>query len=293
VKALVTGAAGQIGQALLQAAPAHVELAALTRSELDISDAAAVRSAVGAFAPDVILNAAAFTAVDRAESEPERASSVNTAGPRYLAEAAGALPACRLVHLSTDYVFDGRSTRSYLPDDATGPLGVYGASKLAGEQAARQVLGARCLIVRTAWVYAGSGGNFLLTMLRLMRERGAVRVVADQIGTPSAAGPLAELLWRLAGLSTERASGLLHWTDAGVASWYDFAVAIAEEGAAAGLLPPGVEVSPITTAEYPTQAARPAFSLLDSRRTWEIANLRPRHWRVRLRETLARMRPRS
>jgi dTDP-4-dehydrorhamnose reductase len=274
VKALVTGAAGQIGQALLQAAPAHVELAALTRSELDISDAAAVRSAVGAFAPDVILNAAAFTAVD-------------------LAEAAGALPACRLVHLSTDYVFDGRSTRSYLPDDATGPLGVYGASKLAGEQAARQVLGARCLIVRTAWVYAGSGGNFLLTMLRLMRERGAVRVVADQIGTPSAAGPLAELLWRLAGLSTERASGLLHWTDAGVASWYDFAVAIAEEGAAAGLLPPGVEVSPITTAEYPTQAARPAFSLLDSRRTWEIANLRPRHWRVRLRETLARMRPRS
>jgi dTDP-4-dehydrorhamnose reductase len=293
VKALVTGAAGQVGQALLRAAPADVELAALARSELDISDAAAVRSAVAAIAPDVILNAAAYTAVDRAEAEPERASSVNVAGARHLAEAAAALPACRLLHLSTDYVFDGRSTRAYLPSDATGPLGVYGASKLAGEQAALHALGARCLIVRTAWVYAATGSNFLLTMLRLMRERGAVRVVADQIGTPSAAAPLAELLWRLAGLPAERASGVLHWTDAGVASWYDFAVAIAEEGAAAGLLPAGVAVSPITTAEYPTPAARPAFSLLDGHRTWELANFRPGHWRVRLRETLACMRPRS
>jgi dTDP-4-dehydrorhamnose reductase len=114
--------------------------------------------------------------------------------------------------------------------------------------------------------------------------------VADQIGTPSAAGPIAELLWRLAGLSTDRASGIFHWTDGGVASWYDFAVAIAEEGAAAGLLPPGVEVSPITTAEYPTPAARPAFSLLDGQRTWEVAGLQPRHWRVRLRETLEQIR---
>jgi dTDP-4-dehydrorhamnose reductase len=139
VKVLVTGAAGQVGQALLQSAPPGAELAAFTRGQLDISDPAAVRAAVTAFAPDVILNAAAYTAVDRAETEPALAEAVNAAGPRHLAEAARALPACRLVHLSTDYVFDGRSTRAYLPSDATGPVGVYGASKLAGDQSALEV----------------------------------------------------------------------------------------------------------------------------------------------------------
>jgi dTDP-4-dehydrorhamnose reductase len=291
VKVLVTGAAGQVGEALVRAAPAYAEVRARTRSELDIRDADAVQAAVSGFAPDLIINAAAYTAVDRAEAEPELAAAINAGGPRHLAEAARALPRCRLLHLSTDYVFDGRSNRPYGPEDPTGPLGVYGASKLEGERAVLEVLGQRCVIVRTAWVYAGTGKNFLCTMLRLMRERGAVRVVVDQIGTPSAAGPLAELLWRLAGLATERASGIFHWTDAGVASWYDFAVAIAEEGAAVGLLPAGVEVSPITTAEYPTPAARPAFSLLDGRHTWEVSSLRPRHWRVRLRETLAQMQP--
>jgi dTDP-4-dehydrorhamnose reductase len=290
VKVLLTGAAGQVGLALRQAAPAEVELRALARQELDIGDAAAVQSIVAAFQPDLIVNAAAYTAVDRAEAEPQLAMAINAHGPRHLADAANTLPGCRLVHVSTDYVFDGRSTRAYRPEDATGPLGVYGATKLAGEQAVREVLGVRGLIVRTAWVYSGTGKNFLLTMLRLMGERGSVRVVADQIGTPSAAAPFAQLLWRLAALPPERATGVMHWTDAGVASWYDFAVAIAEEGAAAGLLPPKVEVIPISTAEYPTPAVRPAFSLLDGRHTWEVAALRPRHWRVRLRETLARLR---
>ena len=290
MKVLLTGAAGQVGTALQQAAPADVELRALTRHDLDIGDSAAVHSMVAAFQPDLIVNAAAYTAVDRAEAEPERAATANAAGPRHLAKAANMLPGCRLLHLSTDYVFDGRSTRAYRPDDPTGPLGVYGATKLAGEQAAREVLGVRCLIVRSAWVYSGTAKNFLLTMLRLMGERGSVRVVADQIGTPTAAAPFAELLWRLAALPVERANGVVHWTDAGVASWYDFAVAIAEEGAAAGLLPPKIDVIPISTAEYPTPAVRPAFSLLDGRHTWEVASLRPRHWRVRLRDTLARLR---
>jgi dTDP-4-dehydrorhamnose reductase len=283
---LVTGAAGQVGQALLQTTPEQVQLRALTRAQLDIADRSAVQAEVSGFAPEVIINAAAYTAVDRAEAEPALAAAVNVAGPRHLAEAAMAIPGCRLLHLSTDYVFDGRSAQAYRPLDPTHPLGVYGATKLDGERAVQEILAERCAIVRTAWVYAASGRNFLLTMLRAMAQRRAVRVVADQIGTPSAAVPFAQLLWRLGELGAERVHGVFHWTDAGVASWYDFAVAIAEEGAARELLPADVQVTPITSAQYPTAATRPTFSLLETSRAREVSGLQSRHWRVRLRETL-------
>lgn len=284
---LITGALGQVGRALQAGAPAQIELRALAAAQLDVSDAEGVRAAVDAFRPQVIINAAAYTAVDKAESEPELAERINHQGPRYLAQAAQTLPDCRLLHISTDYVFDGHSSRAYGPDDATNPLSVYGQTKLRGEQAVREVLGERAVILRTAWVYAPQGKNFLLTMLRLMRERGAVRVVADQRGTPTAADSIASALWAIA--QRPDIHGLLHWTDAGTATWYDFAVAIAEEARAAGLQPNPVQVTAITTADYPSPAHRPANSVLDTRDSITRLGLTPLHWRTRLRVTLTQI----
>jgi dTDP-4-dehydrorhamnose reductase len=285
VKVLITGASGQVGRALVASIPAQIELRAFTREQLDIRDAGAVRSAVAAFQPALIINAAAYTAVDKAESEPELALAINAEGPRHLAQAAHALPACRLLHISTDYVFDGAASEPYQPGDATSPLSVYGRTKLQGEGAVLEVLRERAVVLRTAWVYAAQGKNFLLTMLRLMRERGAVRVVADQHGTPTAADSIARALWAIA--QRPEIHGILHWTDAGHASWYEFAVAIAEEGRAAGVLSTEVKVTPITTADYPTLAHRPANSVLDTRESIAQLRLTPAPWRVNLRATLA------
>jgi len=289
VKVLITGASGQVGRALQGSAPSGVALRALTRTELDISVAQAVRSAVAAWQPALIINAAAYTAVDKAESEPELSFAINADGPRHLAQAALGIPGCRLIHISTDYVFDGTAAEPYKPIDATHPLSVYGRSKLLGEQAVQAILGDKAVILRTAWVYAAQGKNFLLTMLRLMRERAHVRVVADQYGSPTSADSIAAAIWAIA--RRPELHGVLHWTDAGRATWYDFAVAIAEEAHAAGLLPAAVEVTPITTAEYPTAAQRPANSLLDTRDAVARLGLTPSPWRAQLRATLAHMRP--
>jgi len=289
MKVLVTGASGQVGKELLRLAPPGVDLRPLARQQLDISDARAVRAQVAAFEPAVIINAAAYTAVDKAESEPDLSRAINTEGPRHLAAAALAIPGCRLLHISTDYSFDGRSAHAYKPEDATNPLSVYGRTKRDGERAVLEVLGDRAVVLRTAWVYAAEGRNFLLTMLRLMRERGAVRVVADQRGTPTAADSIAHALWSIA--QRPQVRHILHWTDAGEATWYDFAVAIAEEGLAAGLLSKPPQVTPISTAEYPTPATRPANSVLDSRKSIALLGITPTHWRDSLRATLARIHP--
>jgi dTDP-4-dehydrorhamnose reductase len=193
-----------------------------------------------------------------------------------------------MIHISTDYVFDGRGAEGYRPDDVPHPLSVYGRTKLAGEQAVLGALGARAVILRTAWVYAAEGRNFLLTMLRLMRERGTVRVVADQKGTPTAATSIARAVWRIAELT--RVRGILHWTDDGVASWHEFACAIAEDALAAGLLSQTVQVTPISTAEYPTAAHRPVNGVLDSRDSIAQLGITPEHWRHNLRATLAALR---
>jgi dTDP-4-dehydrorhamnose reductase len=283
MKILIAGAAGQVGRALLSCIPQGSSVLGLTRADLDISDANSVEQRARAERPDVIICAGAYTAVDRAESEPELAARINIEGPRNLAQAAHEIGA-RLVHISTDFVFDGSASIAYRPDSPTNPLSVYGRTKLAGEQAVQSILPDRSVIVRTAWVYAVQGKNFLRTMLRLMESKGHVRVVADQIGTPTAAISLAKVLWALA--DRPDLSGVYHWTDAGVASWYDFAVAIAEEGAAVGLLPATVRVEPITTAEYPTPARRPSFSVLDSRTCVAALGLTPPHWRAALRTEL-------
>ena len=286
MKVLITGATGQVGRSLAKTAPDEAQCLSVAHKDLDIADGDAVLAYVRAQAPEVIINAAAHTAVDRAESEPELAQRVNAAGPRHLAAAAREVGA-RLIHISTDFVFDGKASSPYAPEAATAPLSVYGRTKLAGEQAVLETLPARSVIVRTAWVYAAEGANFVRTMLRVMNANGAVRVVADQVGTPTAALSLAETLWKIA--AQPQIAGIHHWTDAGVASWYDFAVAIAEEGAALSLVPPTVTVTPIATADYPTPARRPSYSVLD-KSSLAPHGLVPAHWRRRLRAVLGEMR---
>ena len=287
MKVLITGAGGQIGRELVRQRPARAQVLALNRAELDIGDANAVRDLVADFAPTVIVNAAGYTAVDIAEHEPDAAMHANAIGPRLLALAARDMSQCRLIHISSDYVFDGSTGRARQPSDPPNPLNVYGRSKLAGEQAAIEVLGGRTAVLRTSWVYGSHGRTFLHTMLRLMRAEGVVRVVVDQIGTPTSTPALAAVLWEF----TKRPdlSGVHHWSDAGVASWYDFAVAIAEEAAALGVLPAGVAVTPVSTEEQSTRATRPAFAVLDTRATAQAIGLTPRHWRFRLREVLGSM----
>ncbi|APZ42910.1 dTDP-4-dehydrorhamnose reductase [Acidihalobacter ferrooxydans] len=282
MRVLITGGGGQLGAQLRRVAPSEAVVSVTGRAELDITDAAAVQRHCAAFAPDWIINAAAYTAVDRAESDAQTAHTVNADAVRHLASAAAASGA-RLLQVSTDFVFDGAQGRPYRPADPPQPLGVYGTTKLAGERSATEVLGGRALIVRTAWVYAAQGRNFVHTMLRLMREREQIGVVADQVGTPTSAHGLARALWALIDVN---ASGIHHWTEAGVASWYDFALAIRDEALACGLLERAAHVAPLSTAEYPLPAPRPPYSVLDKSATWGVLGQAAQHWRAALRDVL-------
>jgi dTDP-4-dehydrorhamnose reductase len=286
MKALITGSRGQLAQALVAHVPAGIRVIELARADLDITDLAATRARIEELEPDLIINAAAYTNVDAAESDAATAHAVNAQGAGNLAQAAASSGA-RLLHISTDYVFPGNSCVPYAPDNPAGPLGEYGKSKLSGELAVRTLLPERSVILRTAWVYSERGRNFLQTMLRLMREKQQVRVVADQFGTPTSARSIAAVLWIMA--ARPHLSGTYHWTDAGTATWYDFAVAIAEEAANLGMLPAEVEVQAITTQDYPTPARRPRFSVLDCRSTVGATNSAQVHWRVNLRKVLAEM----
>jgi len=282
MKVLVTGAAGQVGRAFRAAAPAEALVAALTHAELDITDAEQVNRAVAAHAPQWIVNAAAYTAVDAAESAREAAHALNATAVGYLALAAQSTGA-RLVQLSTDFVFDGRASNPYEPDALTAPISAYGATKLAGE---RQALanGAPSIVVRTSWVYAAYGQNFVRTMLRLMAAKAEIRVVCDQIGSPTWATSLAQVLWQL--LTIDSAPGIYHWCDAGIASWYDFAVAIQEEALERRILVHAIPVLPIRSPQYPTAAQRPRYSVLDAARTRALTGAPAAHWRAQLRKML-------
>lgn len=279
MKALIVGDNGQLGQSLLRTAPSGIEVIGHDKDALDITDKTAVIATVGALAPDVLFNAAAYTAVDKAESEEATAHAVNATAVGHLAEAARAVGAL-FVHVSTDFVFDGRSGIPYAPNALTTPICAYGRTKLAGERAA----GPDALIIRTAWVYAPTGGNFVRTMLRLMTERDEIRVVSDQIGTPTYAPGLAAALWAMV---AKNARGIHHYTDSGACSWYDFAVAIHEEALAAGLIDKAVRVVPINAVDYPTPAARPHYSVLDKTSTFAILGGPSPHWRENLRKLMA------
>jgi len=275
VKVLITGAKGQLGRGLIATAPSMVDLHPVTRDDCDLADASAIAALIQQVAPDLVINAAAYTAVDKAERDEDAARAIN-------AGAVAALVAAhrgKLVHVSTDFVFDGTSSRAYRPDDSRNPISVYGRSKAEGEDCLRD----SDLLVRTAWVYTAGGANFVRTMLRLMAEKPALNVVADQIGAPTWAPGLARTLWRLVAKDT---SGTFHHSDAGVASWYDFAVAIQEESLTLGLLHNAIPITPVPTSAYSTPVARPAFSLLDCSKTRALLDDGHTHWRTNLRTML-------
>jgi len=284
VKCLVIGSGGQLGRALQQTVPDSVELTAPPESECNLTDLSHIRHWLSQVRPDLVVNAAAYTAVDAAESDAATAAQVNCDAVRNLAQATRNEGA-KLVHISTDFVFDGCSNRPYLPNDAPNPVSVYGRTKLDGERAVLETA-PDALIVRTAWVYSEVGRNFVHTMLRVMRERPEVRVVADQIGTPTYVRNLAAAIWPL---TAKDAQGVYHFTDAGVASWYDFAVAIAEESVALGILERVPAIIPIRTADYPTPAQRPAYSVLDKSKTNLLLGDWGQHWREALRCMLRRL----
>ena len=290
MRLVVTGREGQVVRSLVERSPAGVEVVRLGRPELDLAGPAeGIVSAIEAAQPDVIVSAAAYTQVDKAESEPELAFAINEDGARAVAHAAHKL-AVPLIHLSTDYVFDGAKPAPYAEEDATGPTGIYGASKLAGEQA---VLAEHpdSAVLRTAWVYSPFGSNFLKTMLRLADSRDEIGVVADQRGNPSSALEIADAIFAIAAnlCASQGAQqrGIFHMVGTGDASWAEFADAIFACSAELG--GPTATVRHIAAADYPTPARRPANSRLDCTKLEHAHGVRLPHWQASMKEVLARL----
>lgn len=285
MRILITGGQGQLAQALQQQLGPFATLSAPPRAALDLTDTARLRQEVRQFAPDLIINAAAYTAVDKAQSEPELAFAINAIAPGVLAEEAAQL-GIPLIHYSTDYVFDGQKATPYTESDATQPLNVYGQSKRAGELAIQAIAGSG-LILRTSWVYSQTGQNFLLTMQRLLREREHLRVVDDQIGAPTWTGTLAEVTaqliqgWQQQGLALH---GLYHLTALGETSWYGFASAIRAHLQQQGLR--CAQLEPIPSSEYPTPAARPHNSRLNCAALQAHWGIALPHWHSALQQCL-------
>jgi dTDP-4-dehydrorhamnose reductase len=295
-RVLLLGANGQVGtelRTLLESRPGAYQLHTLTRAEADFAQPEQLRSIVAAWQPSIILNAAAYTAVDRAESEPEAATLVNARSPGILGEEAARIGAL-LVHYSTDYVFDGSKKTAWLEDDKPAPLSVYGATKLAGEKAI-VASGAHHLIFRTSWVFAPHGKNFMLTILRLARERDRLTIVADQSGAPTSAAAIAtatlQVLEKIRDREAEGPatySGTYHMTCAGKTTWYEFAQAIVAEASTLlnGKLP---EIAPISSGDYPTPATRPSNSVLDNAKLLSRFGVALPKWRDALREAVQKL----
>ena len=282
-KFFITGAEGQVGYCLTQQLQGKHEILSVDRDELDITDQSAVKNAVENFRPDVIINAAAHTAVDRAETEVELSEAINVKGPQYLAEAAKDVGAT-ILHISTDYVFDGQREGKYKETDATDPQGVYGKTKLEGEQAVSKA-NDKFIVLRTAWVFGEHGNNFVKTMLRLAKTRNTLGVVADQIGGPTYAGDIAASLIHIAEKAIAGESvqyGIYHFTGEPYVSWCDFAKAIFDEAVSQNVLEKAPFVNAITTADYPTPAKRPANSCLDLTKIQQVFGIQPSDWKKAL-----------
>lgn len=270
MNALIIGKSGQVAWELQQTCPEHIAAKAFGRDDIDITDPASIEAIVSSLQPTVIINAAAYTAVDKAESDKENAYLINGTAVEYLAKVAKQ-HGIRLIHISTDFVFDGSKNTPYTVSDTPNPINVYGASKLAGEQAIAKYCPDNSAIVRTSWVYSSHGNNFVKTMLRLMAEKNELNIVSDQIGCPTNAKGLAQFLWQLA--EQESLEQIYNYSDLGVASWYDFATAIQGIAFEKGKLQRKIPIKPISSAQYPTPAKRPVFSLMKHRESSEQS-----HW---------------
>jgi dTDP-4-dehydrorhamnose reductase len=294
MRILVTGATGQVGGSLVARLSASATVLAADRSVLDLAEPHTIIGTLDRLAPDIVFNPAAYTAVDKAEDEPELAMRINAEAPGAMARWAAArnVP---LVHFSTDYVFDGSGERAWREDDAPQPLSVYGATKLGGENAIRNA-GGTFLIVRTSWVYAAEGKNFLRTIAQLARERSELRIVADQIGAPTSAALIGDAVAGMLseGLESLRercagAGGLVHLAASGETSWYGFVCAIVEGLKARGVAVAAKRIVPIASADYPTKARRPQNSRLDLSRLQSIFGITPPSWHIALSPELDRL----
>ena len=279
---LLLGANGQLGWELTRTCPEHIDIDTCDFPKVDFGSEQSLLNCIEASSARCIINAAAYTAVDQAETEPELAFRINRDAVATLARHA-MQKQIRLAHISTDFIFDGQNHRPYRPDDPPAPQSVYGQSKLEGEQAIRQILGDDALIIRTAWLYSSHGQNFVRTMIKLMQTKPGLTVIDEQIGSPTWAHGLAHAVWAAI---EKNVTGTYHWTDAGVASWYDFAMAIQEEALSLNLLDQPVPIKPVPTTEYPTPAARPFYSVLDKSSFLDKTGLASTHWRTQLRSML-------
>jgi dTDP-4-dehydrorhamnose reductase len=283
-KVLLIGAKGQVGQELQVTLPSLGEVISIGREELDLTNSEKIGQLIREIHPDYLVNAAAYTAVDKAETEPDLAYSINATAPKIMAESAEKIQA-KFLHISTDYVFDGRKNTPYLETDLTNPLGVYGQSKLRGEEEIKTV-NSQAIILRTAWVYGSYGkSNFVKTMLRLGKEREELKVVVDQVGSPTWAKDIAAAITQLL-INADNPAGIYNFTNSGVASWFDLTKAIFEEAKISGIPLKIQRVIPITTAEYPTPAVRPAYSVLSSQKISQQLGYIPPYWRDSLKAML-------
>jgi dTDP-4-dehydrorhamnose reductase len=289
---LLIGSNGQVGTELQNTLSSKYKVIAISRSQIDLTQADNLRQIIRKTQPEIIINAAAYTAVDKAESEPELAYAINATAPKIIAEESQKLGSF-LIHISTDYVFNGNSNYPYQESDITNPVSVYGQTKLAGEIAIQKACSDH-IIIRTAWVYGTYGkSNFVKTMLRLGKERPEARVVADQIGSPTWAKDIALTITQFIPQLTSEIAGIYHYTNSGVASWYDFAIAIFEEAEKLGFPLKIANIIPITTPEYPTPAKRPAYSVLACEKISKVLGTYPPHWRQELRLMLKELQEKS
>jgi len=283
-KVLLIGAKGQVGQELQVTLPFLGEVISIGREELDLTNSEKIGQLIREIHPDYLVNAAAYTAVDKAETEPELAYAINATAPKIMAESAEKIQA-KFLHISTDYVFDGRKNTPYLETDLTNPLGVYGQSKLRGEEEIKTV-NSQAIILRTAWVYGSYGkSNFVKTMLRLGKEREELKVVVDQVGSPTWSKDIAAAITHLL-INVDNPTGIYNFTNSGVASWFDLTKAIFEEAKISGIPLKIQRVIPITTAEYPTPAVRPAYSVLSGQKISQQLGYIPPYWRDSLKAML-------
>ena len=281
MRVLVIGESGQLARALQRTMPAEHEVKFWGRAQLDMQCLAEISGKISNYQPDCVVNASAYTAVDKAETEGDLAYAVNCEAVKVLGEIAERAN-FKLVHISTDFVFDGAKSRPYTPADECRPLGVYGETKRQGELALLEACPAAC-IIRTGWLYGRAGKNFMTTMLGLMQQGTDLRVVCDQVGTPTSASHLAAIIWKAVG---RHQSGTFHFSDAGAASWYDFACAIQSQGISRGLLESPVKIQPVFSEEYVTAARRPSYSVLDSRALERSLDWKPVHWQQALDDEL-------
>jgi len=286
MKIIVIGKSGQLAWELSQLSSTENEVLCLGRNEVDITSKHSILATLKKHQAEAVINASAYTAVDQAESDQENAYNINSIAVKNLAEICQQL-SLHLIHMSTDFVFDGKKGSPYLPNDNIDPLGVYGTSKAKGEQAITDTIPNNSCIIRTSWVYSTHGNNFVKTMLKLMANKPELGIISDQIGSPTYAKTLAKVCISAA---INKVTGIHHWTDAGVASWYDFAIAIQELAIEKGLLEKPIVIKPIRTQDYPTPAARPNYSVLDKTSCSEVfPEISLIHWRTQLNDMMDKL----